>query len=181
MGASYENQKKAKSNKYQLKGARIWLFLDVLQGFAYASVSPTAKDLLDLAAQLRANHGDIINNGDLTTALSELTKCGWKDKKTIRKATKQLVYTSLIVKTRQGHRPNTATLCAVTWLPLNEMNKLDITARGSPLYVYRLLNILPPLKLNHDNSKIPNLIAHSGVIDRSNNTKSKLDLSKTLL
>ena len=147
MGASYEKQKKANSNKFQLKGARIWLPLDVLQGEAYASVSPTAKGLLlDLAAQLRANHGDITNNGDLTTALAVLSKRGWKNDKTIRNAAKQLENESLIVKTRQGHLPNKANLYAVTWLPLNENDKLDITARGFGLNSYKLKDRPPALK-----------------------------------
>jgi hypothetical protein len=168
--------------KFSMSGARIWLPLDMLQGAAYAGLTQTAKALLlDLSAQLRSKHGDIINNGDLTTALSVLTKCGWKDEKTIRKAATQLVDASLIVKTRQGHRPNTATLYAVTWLPLNEMNKLDISARGFPLYGYRLLDKLPPLKLNRDPSKIPNPIEHRGVIDISNHAVSELDPSKTPL
>ncbi len=175
-------EKARKPSKFSMSGARIWLPLDMLQGAAYAGLTQTAKALLlDLAAQLRAKHGDIINNGDLTTALSVLTKCGWKDEKTIRKASTQLINANLIVKTRQGHRPNTATLYAVSWLPLNEMSKLDISARGFPLYGYRLLNKLPPLKLNPDPSKIPNPIEHSGVLDISNNANSELDPSKTPL
>ena len=147
MGASYEKQKKANSNKFQLKGPRIWLPLDVLHGMAYASVSPTAKGLLlDLAAQLRANHGDITNNGDLTTALAVLSKRGWKNDKTIRNAAKQLENENLIVKTRQGHLPNKANLYAVTWLPLNENDKLDISARGFGLNSYKLKDKLPALK-----------------------------------
>ncbi len=147
MGASYGKQKQANSNKFQLKGARIWLPLDVLQGAAYASVSPTAKGLLlDLAAQLRANHGEIINNGDLTTALAVLSKRGWKNDKTIRNAAKQLENANLIVKTRQGHLPNKANLYAITWLPLNENNKLDITARGFGFNSYKLKDKPPVLK-----------------------------------
>ncbi len=171
-----------KPAKFTMSGARIWLPLDMLQGSAYAGLSQTAKALLvDLAAQLRAKHGVIINNGDLTTALSVLIKCGWKDEKTIRIASKRLMDANLIVKTRQGHRPNTATLYAVTWLPLNEMNKLDISAKGFPLYGYRLLDKLPPLKLNPDPSKTPNPIEHRGVIDISNHANIELDPSKTPL
>ena len=56
------NERLKKPDKFQMKGARIWLPLDVLQGAAYASLSFSAKALLlDLAAQLRAKHGEIIN------------------------------------------------------------------------------------------------------------------------
>ncbi|MDI1307885.1 MAG: hypothetical protein PSV17_00445 [Methylotenera sp.] len=62
-----------KPAKFSMIGARIWLPLDVLQGGAYASLTQTAKALLfDIAAQLRAKHGEIINKGDLTTAISKL-------------------------------------------------------------------------------------------------------------
>lgn len=149
------NERLKKPDKFQMKGARIWLPLDVLQGAAYASLSFSAKALLlDLAAQLRAKHGEIINNGDLTTAYSVLCKCGWKDEKTIRGAAKCLEWAGLIVKTRQGHRPNKSNLYAVTWLPLNESNKFDINARGFPLYAYKLLDKPPPLKLNCDGENL---------------------------
>lgn len=136
-----------KPDKFQMKGARIWLPLDVLQGVAYASLSISAKALLlDLAAQLRSKHGQITNNGDLTTALSVLSLRGWKDDKTIRKAARQLEAVILIVKTRQGHLPNKANLFAVTWLPLNESPKLDISAKGFPLNAYLLMEKPPTIK-----------------------------------
>jgi hypothetical protein len=145
------NERLKKPEKFQLKGARIWLPLDVLQGAAYASLSFSAKALLvDLAGQLRAKHGDIINNGDLTTAISVLKHRGWSSEKTIRTAANDLERAMLIIKTRQGHRPNKCNLYAVTWLPLNESSKLDITARGYQLNAYKLMEKLPPLKLIRD-------------------------------
>lgn len=141
------HEKARKPVKFQMQGARIWLPLDVLQGAAYAMLSSTAKALLlDLAAQLRAKHGEIVNNGDLTTALSVLSNYGWKSDNTIRRATKQLEMNKLIEKTRQGHLPNKANLYAVTWLPLNENPKLDITARGFHFKGYKLLEKLPEIK-----------------------------------
>lgn len=141
------HEKARKPDKFQMKGARIWLPLDMLQGAAYSSLSPTPKALLlDLAAQLRAKHGEIQNNGDLTTALKVLSKHGWKSDKTIRTAAKQLEQVNLIVKTRQGHLPNTCNLYAVTWLPLNESKKLDISARGFLFHGYKLMEKMPPIK-----------------------------------
>lgn len=173
----YERLKKP--DKFQMKGARVWLPLDMLQGAAYASLSFSAKALLlDLAAQLRAKHGEITNNGDLTTAHSVLCKRGWKDEKTIRSAAKCLERASLIIKTRQGHRPNKSNLYAVTWLPLNESYKLDISARGFPLYAYKLLDKPPPLKLNRDSENLPINQHDSGKNSLSNSAINGLDREK---
>jgi len=145
------NERIKKPAKFELKGARIWLPLDVLQGAAYASLSISAKALMvELASQLRAKHGDIINNGDLTTAISVLKARGWLSEKTIRTASQDLERAMLIIKTRQGQRPNKCNLYAVTWLPLNESPKLDITARGYQLNAYKLMERLAPLKLIRD-------------------------------
>ncbi|MGJ8620070.1 MAG: hypothetical protein ACSHWN_07050 [Methylophilaceae bacterium] len=141
------NERIRKPNMDKMKGPRIWFPLDVLQGSAYASVSTTAKALLlDLAAQLRAKHGKIYNNGDLTTAMKVLSKRGWKNDKTIRNAAAELEKAHLIVKTRQGHLPNTCNLYAVTWLELNENRKLDITKRGFPYKAYILSDPLTEFK-----------------------------------
>ena len=141
------HERKKKPEKFQLNGARIWLPLNMLQGKAYASLTPSAKALLlDLAAQLRASYGNINNNGDLTTAISILHQRGWKSDKTIRTAARLLEKAKLIVKTRQGRLPNKANLYAVTWLPLNEMDKLDISARNFPLNEFLLLDPPPAVK-----------------------------------
>ena len=182
MGASYDKQKKAQAERNKMQGARIWLPLSVLQGMAYASLPPTAKALLvDLAAQLRARHGEIYNNGDLTTALSILCKCGWKDAKTIRNATHQLEDVSLIVKTRQGQRPRLASLYAVTWLPLNENKKLEITAQGFPLNGYLLHDKVPPIKLTSNVSNRTINKPHRGVLDTSKQQSDHSNSSNTPL
>jgi len=133
---------------YKMQGPRIWIPLDVLQGAAYANLKPTAKALLlDLAGQLRGSaKGGITNNGDLTTALKVLSTTGWKSDKTIRSAARELERNKLIVKTRQGHLPNKANLYAVTWVPLNPDEKLDIASKGFPLNGYKLLDRPPELK-----------------------------------
>ncbi len=169
-------EKIRKPGKFIMTGARIWLPLDVLQGAAYARQSHSSKALLlDLAAQLRAKHGNIINNGDLTTAKSVLSACGWKDEKTIRKAAQRLEQVGLIVKTRQGHYPNKSHLYAVTWLPLNESSKLDISARGFPFHAYLLENKLPAIKMISDREKIPVNVSDRGKLSPSNSTNAKLD------
>jgi len=167
-----------KSDKGFMSGPRVWLPLDMLHGRAYASLSFSAKSLLlDLTAQLRGS-GGIKNNGDLATAFKILSKSGWKDEKTIRKAAKELESVNLIVKTRQGHMPNVCNLYAVTWLPLNEMNKLDISARGFPLNAYKLLDDPIPIKSKRDQEKFPNLSNNSGKNSPSNDNENYLDKEK---
>ena len=137
---------RGKAKRFELKGPRIWLPLSVLHGTAYSQLRPTAKALLlDIASQLRAKNGDITNNGDLTTAYTILSDYGWKSDKTIRTAAKQLENSMLIVKTRQGRLPNLANLYAVTWLPLNEDDKLDVSARNFPLNAFLLLDKPPTI------------------------------------
>ena len=150
MGIDRAKRNTSKTDAFQLQGARIWLPLEVFHGAAYASLSMSAKALLvDLATQLRGSkkQGGIANNGDLTTAFKVLSKVGWKSDKTIRKAANELEAAKLITKTRQGQLPNLCNLYAVTWLPLNENDKLDITSRGHQLNAYKLLERLPPIKL----------------------------------
>lgn len=147
---------KRKNSAGHMTGPRIWIPLEVLQGKAWAGLSFSGKALLfDLAAQLRARHGEIYNNGDLTTALEVLRPAGWKRRGTILVAAKELETVCLICKTRQGRLPNLATLYAVTWLPLNESPKLDISARGFPFRGYLLHNPPPALPQNVENGKRP--------------------------
>lgn len=143
MGIDCAERDKRRS-RYKLEGPRIWIPLEMLQSTAYASLSFSEKALLiDLTGQLRAKYGEIYNNGDLTTAFKVLSKLGWKDEKTIRKAAKGLERQKLILKTRQGQRPNLCNLYAVTWLILNEDPKLDVTSKGFQLNAYKLLDKLP--------------------------------------
>jgi hypothetical protein len=148
MGMDRAKRATSNVNAFQMQGARIWLPLEAFHGAAYASLSISAKALLiDLATQLRGNKKGIVNNGDLTTAIKVLSARGWRSDKTIRKAANELEKAKLITKTRQGHLPNLCNLYAVTWLPLNENDKLDITARGHQLNAYKLLERLPQIKL----------------------------------
>lgn len=147
------HEAKRKPAQFKLEGARIWIPLSVLQGKAYSSLSISAKALLfDIAAQLRSDKKrGIYNNGDLTTAIKRLSERGWKSSKTIRRAAKELEKKTLIVKTRQGRLPNKANLYAITWYPLNEMPKLDVSANNFPLNGYVLFD--DPPKINNQAKK----------------------------
>ncbi len=136
------NKRGVKSKPGYIDGPRIWLPLDVLQSKAFASVPNSSKALLIcIAAQLRGK-GGINNNGDLVTCMKVLKNYGWKSEKTIRAAAKKLEEKNLLCKTRQGQLPNKPNLYAVTWLPLNESDKLDITNKGFPYLGYKLLDRL---------------------------------------
>lgn len=149
-----------KPQKFVMHGPRIWVPLEVLRGRAWAELSFSAKALLfDLASQLRARHGEIYNNGDLTTALEVLSPAGWTRRGTVLKAAKELENAGLICKTRQGRLPNLATLFGLTWLPLNESNKLDIRAQGFAFKAYLLKDPAPSLRQSVDDAKRPRLTA----------------------
>lgn len=153
-----------------MTGPRVWLPLEPIQCPAFYNCGYSARALLlELASQLRAKHGNIYNNGDLTTAFSVLRLRGWNDQKTIRAAANELVEAGLIVKTRQGRKPNVCTLYALTWLPLNESTELEISAKGFPLHAYRLVN--PPLPTNAtaqaDGEKIPITPSNKGIFSPS--------------
>lgn len=144
------------SDKWKMTGPRIWIPCKVLQGRAWANLSYSAKALLiDLAGQLRARKGEIYNNGDLTTALKILNEIGWTRRGTVQKAAKELEAVNLICMTRQGRLPNLATLYAVTWLPLNESNKIEISSRGFPFQAYILEDPSPVVKKKVEVEKRP--------------------------
>jgi hypothetical protein len=158
MGRDRDEARRKPDNAPQLKGARVWVSLEALQSKAFAGVSPCAKGLfLCLIAQLRIGKHQKGNNGDLTTAIKVLETHGWKNRKTIAKAAKELEDAMLIVRTRQGRLPNVATLYAVTYAPLNESPKLEITAREFPFRAYMLKEPMPallPVNTNRNESGI---------------------------
>ncbi len=110
-------------------GAFLAVPMAVLNSAAYISLCPSAKALLwDMAAQLRME-----NNGDLTIAMKVMEKRGWKSETTIHKAKKELLESGLLFLTRQGMRPNKASLFAVTWRKLDFCGgKLDISPASFP-------------------------------------------------
>ena len=72
------------------------------------------------------------NNGDFTAAYSVLRNKGWNSNDQIYKALKELQETGWLIKTRQGYRPSTASLYAVSFLPINSCDgKLDVNATST--------------------------------------------------
>jgi len=116
----------------------------VLTSAAYLSLSPHGiKLLIDLGAQYNGS-----NNGDLSAAWKLMRPRGWRSEETLAKAKKELLRTQLIVETRKGWRPNRASLYAITFFALDHCDgKLDITPRGFPYGAWKLMDRLPPPKM----------------------------------
>lgn len=127
-------------------GRFITMPLAVLNSQAYRMASAHARMLLfDLYAQYQGN-----NNGDLCAAWKLMKPRGWRSEETLARAKKQLLDLGLIEETRQGARPNKASLYAVTWCDLDHCGgKLDITPRGFHRGKYRLLDPVPPLVIKN--------------------------------
>ena len=98
----------------------------VLNTKAYISLNhPSIRLLLEVARQYNGK-----NNGDLTIIYNQLNARGWKSNDVIQRAKTELLNKGFIQETRKGERPNKASLYAITWQPLNIMDKFDIGAGG---------------------------------------------------
>lgn len=130
------------------KGARInvdgghfvALPIAVWKSSAYLGLSHAAKNLLvEFLIQLGPS-----NNGHLIATRAKLRARGWKSQETISRCLKELEEAELICKMFQGHRPNKASLYAVTWMGVSKSDRFDPGAhtafrRGS----WRLKDNLP--------------------------------------
>ncbi|MGL6159945.1 hypothetical protein [Microbulbifer sp.] len=91
----------------------------------FATLSPRAKALLfPLAAQYNGR-----NNGDLCASFSVMRPHGWTSNDQLRKALGELLESGFLIQTRQGRRPNVASLYALSWRPIDECGgKLELGA-----------------------------------------------------
>lgn len=108
---------------------------NVLESDAFTSLSPRAvKMLIDISMQYNGN-----NNGDLIAAISHMKKRGWNSNDQIGKALSELRDKGLIVLTRQGRRPKTASLYAITWCSIDECKgKLEeVKSTDTPLNTWK--------------------------------------------
>ena len=81
-----------------------------------------AKLLLAIASQYRGT-----NNGDLCATFSVLKRKGWTSNDQLRKGLDELLERGFLIKTRQGRRPNVASLYAITWESIDECGgKLEV-------------------------------------------------------
>lgn len=108
-------------NTERMPGRFLALPHSVLHSAAYTRLSNTARSLLiEFGAQL-ADY----NNGLLRCTLKQMRPRGFGSPATIAKAKKELLEAQLIYETYKGHRPNKASLYAVTWHSLHPNPKFD--------------------------------------------------------
>lgn len=92
----------------------------------YVTLSPWAiKLLVDLGAQYTGR-----NNGDLAAAWKLMQPRGWNSETTLNRCRRELVDAGFITEMRKGRRPNTCSLYALTWRPLNPNPKHDFGPNG---------------------------------------------------
>jgi hypothetical protein len=101
----------------------------VLNSVAYLTLSGRAIKLLyDLAMQYNT-----YNNGSLLASFRYMSeKRGWTSADQLAKAKAELIDKSLIVQTVQGLLPNKASWYGLTWLALDNIKGLEITANEWP-------------------------------------------------
>lgn len=98
----------------------------------FVALSPwSIKLLVDLGAQYNGR-----NNGDLAAAFTLMKPRGWNSETTLNKAKKQLLAAGFIIEMRKGKRPNTCSLFALAWRPLNPSPKHDFGPNGFQPYAY---------------------------------------------
>ena len=76
------------------------------------------------------------NNGDLAAAWKLMQPRGWNSETTLHKAKKELIAAGFIIEMRKGKRPNSCSLFALTWRPLNPSPKHDFGPNGFQAYAY---------------------------------------------
>ena len=101
----------------------------VLNSTAYLSLSSRAIKLLyDLAMQYNT-----YNNGALLASWRFMSeKRGWTSADQLAKAKAELIKKLLVVQTVQGLLPNKASWYGLTWLALDNIKGLEITANNWP-------------------------------------------------
>ncbi len=138
MGRS-NGKSRGNGNSYGALPRIIWQHPD------YCGLSGTAaKLLMDLACQYNGR-----NNGDLTLAHTVLKPRGWGSKKTITRATRELLDAQLIIRTREGRFTNPGGRCALyalAWKPIDDCAGKELTVKATST---------PPRKFSLEAIKTP--------------------------
>lgn len=99
----------------------VLLPFNVIDSKSYRALSVYARSLLvDIARQYSGT-----NNGMLLCSRMKLKTLGWNSQSTLHKAKKELVEFGFLYETFKGHRPNKASLYALTWYSLTKNPKFD--------------------------------------------------------
>lgn len=101
----------------------------VLNSAAYMTLSGSAVKLLyDITMQY-----NLRNNGALLASMRHMSeKRGWTSADMLNKARKELIEHNLISLTVQGRLPNKASWFGLTWLALDTLNGLEVSAQSWP-------------------------------------------------
>lgn len=105
----------------------------VLNSTAYLTLSGQAVKLLyDVAMQYNMS-----NNGALLASFRYMSeKRGWRSSDALQKAKQELISHELMLETVKGQRPNKASWYGLTWLALDSLEGLEISARNWPRGAY---------------------------------------------
>lgn len=115
-----------RSNAKNRRPTKPFLMLprEVVDSVGYADLSAQAvKLMLDLHAQYRGK-----NNGDFTIAWRVISRRGWKSKRPLYRAIRELLDHEFVIVTRQGGR-RIPTLYGLTYFSIDDCGgKLDVRA-----------------------------------------------------
>jgi hypothetical protein len=116
-------------------GRFIQLPLPVLESAAYRALGFSARALmLDMAAQYMGK-----NNGQLLAGWTIMQTRGWRSKRTLIDAKRELLESGqLVVETRMGKFPSTSAWYGCTWWPLDWCEDMDMAVRDFPRGQYKL-------------------------------------------
>jgi hypothetical protein len=129
----HTSRKQAKARQKRDGSTFIALPHVVLDSEAYLTLShPAVRLLNDIARQLNGG-----NNGKLLCSLRHMSRRGWTSPDTLGRAKKELIEHGLVAQTVQGRLPNKASWYGLTWLALDEIDGLEITAKEWPRGLYR--------------------------------------------
>lgn len=105
----------------------------------YAALSAHAvKLLLDFTDQFNGK-----NNGDMEATWPTMQRKGWRSKKTLYRAIRELTQAGFVVVSRQGWT-RTCTLYALTFLAIDECRgKLDIAPTAAPYNTWKTKTAVP--------------------------------------
>jgi hypothetical protein len=133
----------------------------LLDSTAYTGASPLAKALL--LELVRQHNGR--NNGRLHLTHSWLASRGWSSKSLVKKAQDELIERGLIVLARQGGLVIGPSWYALTWLPVSDFTRLDISSRSYAPGLWRLCQLPPTPKRKPPTKKREPLPDHRGSAD----------------
>ncbi len=114
----------------------------VLNSSAYIGLSDKAKCLLVLMSMQHSRTKP--NNGRLICTKKYMSKWGWNSSDKLNRAKRELIDAGFLYETVKGHRPNKASLYALTFFSLSKQQGYDYGAeRGFKRSAYQNATLSP--------------------------------------